>query len=129
MGEYTLTALDGPAVGEISGNLSGASAWSLSILPLVEWTVPTNGTTAFDPSQNVSLGFGFVMNTTAVEDALSVTPSVGLETEWNPSRTELTLRAPSGWPSGQSVEISVGTKASTSGGLAPQSPFELLFTT
>jgi hypothetical protein len=128
-GAYTFEATAGGSVGEVEGNVTGPATWLLQLTPFILWSLPENDTFGVPLFQNLTLGFGFVMDTGSVPGALTISPAVAWRSSWNEARNVLTLEPVAGWPAATTVTVTLGLGATTAAGISLPTVFTLLFAT
>ncbi len=116
---------------DTAGNVAatGLDGWAFRTigLPQVVSTEPADGASGVARDGAIVIIFDRLMDTSAVEGAVTLEPAAGLRAAWNGQALTLTPEEPLDY--GTDYTLTVGTAASDTDGNALQVPFEASFTT
>ena len=127
LGAVSMSASSGLDIASATLDVAGPTTWDAALEPLVRSTFPGNGTREPAGSWSVNISFGFPMNESSVAAALRMTPAVAVSLAWSLSATNLSIVPAASWPPGTTVNVSIGTGASTASGLDFPLPFGFEF--
>ena len=120
-----------PGFEDLAGNVaqSGLEAFTFRTIgpPAVVETAPTDGAEGVTVDSTVTITFDRVMDTDAVERALSIEPAAAMQPTWS-GRT-LTLAFDSPLLFGMTYTVTIQTAASDTDGSPLRAPFRIAFTT
>jgi hypothetical protein len=110
--------------------VTGVEWTAIPLLPIVQSTTPGNGSTsiALNPPPIV-IAFGFSMNPSTTQAAVSIRPSVPLAPAWDPLDRNLTLTPSRSLDAGTTYTVVIAANASTGSGSTLAVPYTFDFTT
>ncbi len=126
---FTVSIL--PGVEDLEGNVdpAGLEAWTFQTVgaPTVLHAAPPDGATGVALDGSIDVTFDRLMDTTSVEQAITLDPAAPVGVAWRGSVVTLTLGP--GLAPGTLYTLTIGVSAADTGGSRLRAPFRLSFTT
>jgi hypothetical protein len=97
--------------------------------PVASAAFGPNVATNVAPGAPVDVTFSHPMDRASVAEAVSVSPSLAVQLEWNPAGTTLTVRPATRWTTGTYYTITVGSSAADRDGHQLGAPMRVAFVT